>query len=89
MALGANRNNVMWMVLRQALWLALIGVAIGLPLAFAAGRFAKDELIQTSQHDPLALIAAVCVLPLLALVGTYLPARRAATINPVSALRSE
>jgi predicted permease len=89
MALGANRNNVMWMVLRQALWLALIGVAIGLPLAFAAGRFAKDELIQTSQHDPLALIAAVCVLPLLALVGTYLPARRAATINPVSALRAE
>jgi ABC-type antimicrobial peptide transport system permease subunit len=79
----------MWMVLRQALWLALIGVAIGLPLAFAAGRFAKDELIQTSQHDPLALIAAVCVLPLLALVGTYLPARRAATINPVSALRAE
>jgi ABC-type antimicrobial peptide transport system permease subunit len=89
MALGANRNNVMWMVLRQAFLLAVLGVAVGLPLAFLAGRFAKDELIQTSQHDPLALLAAICILPLLAVAGTFLPARRAASVNPVSALRSE
>jgi putative ABC transport system permease protein len=89
MALGANRNNVMWMVLRQAFLLALLGVAVGLPLAFVAGRFAKDELIQTSQHDPLALLTAICILPLLAVAGTFLPARRAASVNPVSALRSE
>ncbi len=89
MALGANRSNVMWMVLRQAFLLAVLGVAVGLPLAFVAGRFAKDELIQTSQHDPLALVAAICILPLLAVAGTFLPARRAASINPVSALRSE
>ncbi|HXR39921.1 MAG TPA: ABC transporter permease [Terracidiphilus sp.] len=89
MALGANRAQVMWMVLRQALVLALLGVAAGLPLAFVAGRFSRGELIQTSQHDPLALIAAICILPLLAVAGTYLPARRAANINPVTALRSE
>jgi ABC-type antimicrobial peptide transport system permease subunit len=89
MALGANRGDVMWLVLRQAFLLALLGVAVGLPLAFAAGRFAKGELIQTSQHDPFALIAAICILPLLAVAGTYLPARRAASLNPVSALRSE
>jgi ABC-type antimicrobial peptide transport system permease subunit len=89
MALGANRANVMWMVLRQALVLAVIGIAVGLPLAFFAGRLAQGELIQTSQHDPLALIAAVCVLPLLAVAGTYLPARRAANINPTTALRSD
>lgn len=89
MALGANRGDVMWMVLRQAFLLALLGVAAGLPLAFAAGRFAKDELIQTSQHDPLALIAAICVLPLLAVAGTYLPARRAAAVNPIRALRAD
>jgi len=89
MALGANRANVMWMVLRQACILALIGVAIGLPLAFFAGRFAKDQLIHTSQHDPIALIAAICLLPLLAVVGTLLPARRAAAIDPARALRSE
>jgi ABC-type antimicrobial peptide transport system permease subunit len=87
MALGANRGDVMWMVLRQALVLAVLGVAVGLPLAFVAGRFAQGELIQTSQYDPLALIAAVCVLPLLAVAGTYLPARRAANINPTAALR--
>ena len=89
MALGADRRDVMWMVLRQAFLLALLGVAVGLPLAFFAGQFAKDELVHTSQHDPLALIAAICVLPLLAVAGTYLPARRAAAINPVAALRSE
>jgi len=89
MALGANRGDVMWMVLRQAMLLALLGVALGLPLAFVAGRFAKDELIRTSQHDPLALLAAICLLPLMAVAGTYLPARRAARVNPVAALRAE
>jgi ABC-type antimicrobial peptide transport system permease subunit len=89
MALGANRGNVMWMVLRQACMLALLGVAIGLPLAFFAGRFAKDQLIRTSQHDPIALIAAICVLPLLAIAGTLLPARRAAAIDPAKAIRAE
>jgi putative ABC transport system permease protein len=89
MALGANRAQVMGMVLRQAFLLALMGVAIGLPLAFVAGRFAKHELIQTSQHDPLALFAAICILLLLAVAATYLPARQAAAVNPVSALRAE
>lgn len=89
MALGANRTQVMWMVLRHAVMLALIGVAIGLPLAFLAGRLARQELIQTSQFDPLTIIAAVCILPLLAVAGTCLPARRAAGVNPVSALRIE
>ena len=89
MALGASRGSVMGLVLRQAVQLALIGVAVGLPLAFAAGRFAKGELIQTSQHDPLSIIAAVCILPLLAVAGTLIPARRAAATNPVTALRAE
>jgi ABC-type antimicrobial peptide transport system permease subunit len=89
MALGANRAQVMWIVMRQALLLALLGVAVGLPLAFVAGRLAQGELIQTSQHDPLALIAAICILPLLAVAGTLLPARRAANINPVAALRGD
>jgi ABC-type antimicrobial peptide transport system permease subunit len=88
MALGADRNQVMWMIIRQTCWLALLGVATGLPLAFAAGRFARGELIHTSQHDPWAIIAAVCILPLLAVAGTYLPARRAAAINPIKALRA-
>jgi hypothetical protein len=89
MALRANRANVMWMVLRQACLLALMGVAAGLPLAFAAGRFARGELIHTSPYDPLALLVVVPLLPLLAIAGTWLPARRAAAIDPVRTLRSE
>jgi ABC-type antimicrobial peptide transport system permease subunit len=89
MALGANRSQVMWMVLRQALILALLGVAIGIPLASLAGRLAKEELIQTSQFDPLTLIAIMLILPMLAVPGTFLPAIRAAGVNPVPALRNE
>ncbi|WP_446743621.1 ABC transporter permease [Silvibacterium acidisoli] len=90
MALGANRASVMWMVLRHAGVLALIGVAAGVPLAFAAGRFAREaELLRTSQYDPLVLLSAMSLLPLLALAGTWLPARRAAAIDPIHALRTE
>jgi putative ABC transport system permease protein len=89
MALGARPGHVMWMVLRQACILAAFGVLVGLPLAFFAGRFAKDELVQTSQRDPLTLVLAILILPLLAVAGTWLPARRAAAIDPVRALRSE
>jgi len=67
----------------------LLGVVIGLPLAFLAGRLAKEELIMTSQFDPLTLVAIMVILPLLAVAGTFLPARRAAGVNPVLALRNE
>ena len=89
MALGAGRPRVMWMVLRQALLLVLIGVAAGFPLAYYAGRFAQDQLVKTSQHDVLSLCAAICLLPLLAVAGTLLPARRAAGIDPARALKAE
>ncbi|HEY3990628.1 MAG TPA: ABC transporter permease [Acidobacteriaceae bacterium] len=88
-ALGAQPLHVVWMVVRQAAILAAIGVAVGLPLALTAGHFAHHELIHTSQRDPLTLILAICVLPLLALAGTLVPARRAAAINPTEALRAE
>jgi len=89
MALGAGRVQVMWMVLRQAFVLAMLGVAAGLPLVYFAGRFAKDELVKTSQYDLLALLAAVSIPPLLAVAGTLLPARRAAAIDPARALRAD
>jgi putative ABC transport system permease protein len=88
-ALGARPLHVIWMVVRQAAVLAVIGVAVGLPLALVAGHFAQGELIHTSQRDPLTLLAAICILPLLALTGTLLPARRATAINPTEALRAE
>lgn len=88
-ALGARRLHVMWIVLRQACLWSFAGVAIGLPLALVAGHFAQYELFQTSPYDPLTLLAASAILPLLAVAGTCLPASRAAAINPVLALRSE
>jgi ABC-type antimicrobial peptide transport system permease subunit len=69
--------------------LALFGIAAGLPLAFFAGRFARNELFHISQHDPVTLIVAICILPLLAIAGTWLPARSAATVAPAKALRAE
>jgi predicted permease len=89
MALGANRGQVMAMVLRQSFLLSLLGVGIGLPLAFATGRLARKELVQTSQHDPLAMITAIVILLALGIAATFLPARQAAAVNPVSALRTE
>lgn len=89
MALGASRANVMWLVTRQAFLLSLMGIAVGLPLVFFAGRFAKQELFHTSQYDPLVIAAAVAVLPLLAVAGTWLPARRASRVDPVKALRAD
>jgi putative ABC transport system permease protein len=88
-ALGARPLHVVAMVVRQAAILALVGVAVGLPLALAAGHFAQSQLIHTSQRDPLTLLAAICILPVLALAGTLLPARRATAINPTEALRAE
>ena len=89
MALGADRRRVMVMVLRQSFLLSLLGIGIGLPLAWVAGRLAQKELVQTSQHDPFALTGAVGILLLLGIAATLLPARQAAAVNPVSALRSE
>lgn len=88
-ALGAGRHEVIWMVLRQAGALALIGIGVGLPLAFVAARLAKSELFQTSQYDPLTFLFVVCALLLLAVAGTWLPARRAANVDPMEALRSK
>jgi hypothetical protein len=89
MALGAGHTNVMWMVFRQACGLTLLGIAVGLPLAFLAGSLARSELFHTPADDPATFVGVICILPLLAIAGTWLPARRAASIDPMRALRSE
>jgi len=88
-ALGANRRNVIRMVTRQARMFALIGMAAGVPLVFAAGCLAKQELINTSHFDPVFIFAAVAVLLLLAVAVTWLPARGASRIDPVKAMRAK
>jgi predicted permease len=88
-AVGAQRQNVLWLVLRETLALALLGVAIGIPSALAATRLIATMLFGLTPSD-LPTIAAVSLLLLLvALFAGYLPARRASTIDPIVALRTD
>jgi len=88
-ALGAQRENVLWIVLRETLALAIIGLVVGIPCAIAACRLISSMLFGLSPSD-LPTIAAVSLLLLLvALFAGYLPARRASSIDPLVALRSD
>jgi predicted permease len=89
MALGADRGNVVRMVLRGALLQAGIGLAIGIPVALGAARWMTDQLYQVRSYDPLSLMTAVLVLLISATVAGFVPARRASMIEPMQALRTE
>jgi predicted permease len=87
MALGASRSSVVSMVLRGALWQILFGLALGIPAALAAGHWMKSLLYDVGSYDPLALAGATLVLGVCALAAGFIPARRAASIEPMKALR--
>jgi ABC-type antimicrobial peptide transport system permease subunit len=89
MALGANRNNILLMVLREAAILLGIGLAIGTGLALAAGTAAASMLYGLNPRDPLTLGAAIAGMAGVAMLASLLPAHRAATVHPVEALREE
>ncbi len=89
MALGATRMKVVRLVLAGALVQLAIGLAIGIPAAWLAGRFMANQLYNVSASDPWALLSATAALSLCALLAGFLPARRAASIEPMQALRSE
>ena len=87
MALGAQRGTVLRMVMREGSIMLLYGIAIGLLLAAGAGKILSGILYGVGPLDPLAFTAAPLLLAVAALVATWLPAHRAATLNPVQALR--
>jgi predicted permease len=89
LALGASRSEVLGMVLRESIQLALVGIGIGLPIAFAVARTLRSMLFGLSSADPSAWVAAVIGIALVTLTAAVLPARRAASIEPMHALRSE
>jgi predicted permease len=89
MALGATRPSVVVMVLRGALWQVLVGLALGIPAALFAGHLMASQLYGVGSYDPLSLAGAILVLGLCATVAGFLPARRAASIEPMKALRTE
>ncbi|MGH9453053.1 MAG: ABC transporter permease, partial [Terriglobia bacterium] len=89
MALGANRASVIGLVLRGASVQVALGLAIGIPAALAGGRFAANQLYGVKAYDPVILGLAAAVLAACALLAGFVPARRAASIDPLQALRSE
>jgi len=89
MALGAERNAVMWIVLKEVAALAGAGVAIGLAGAFFLARQVESQLFGLSPQDPVTLLAAVTVLIVVALAAGFVPARRATAIDPLVALRAD
>ena len=93
MALGAQRGDVVWMVIREAWVLVAFGIAVGTPAAFAVARIATSRieglLFNLTATDPLTMAACAVVLGIVATFAAYLPARRAARVDPMVALRAE
>jgi putative ABC transport system permease protein len=89
MALGADRGQVVQMVLKGAFAQVLIGLALGIPSAIGAGYLIASQLFGVKPWDPLMLAAATLMLGLAALLAAVIPAQRAAGLDPVVALRSE
>lgn len=88
-ALGAPRGNLLWLVLRQAGAMLLAGVVVGLGLAWVSGQLVRGFLYGVKAHDAWTLGGAAVVLFLSGMLAAYLPARRAAGVNPMEALRAE
>ena len=89
MALGAQRGRLVWLVLREVLVLAAVGVAVSVPAALTASKLVESFLFGMKRNDPSALAAAVATLFAAAFVAGYLPARKASSIDPMVALRNE
>ncbi len=89
MAFGAVPAQVRSMVLRESTWIALTGITVGLAGALALTRLVKSMLYGISPNDPLSIAAAAAALLLVALASSWIPARRAARVQPMDALRHE
>ena len=89
MALGANRGNIVRLVLRGAFALILWGLLIGLPLTLAGAQFLGNQLYGMDPYNPMVVLTAVLALGLSALIASLIPALRASLISPLAALRAE
>jgi ABC-type antimicrobial peptide transport system permease subunit len=89
LAIGASPSVVVWMFIREGAALTLVGLAAGLAGALAGGRLIAALLFAVTPGDPATLAGVMCVLAGAAACATYLPARRAARVDPNEALRAE
>ena len=87
MALGAQPRDLLWLVVREGMWLTVIGAAVGAAAAMALGRTLSTLLYGVHANDVIVLAAALGVAHLTALLACWLPARRAARLNPIDGLR--
>jgi predicted permease len=88
-ALGASQMGVQWMVVRESLVLLALGFVIGVPAALGLTRYAGSMLFGITPHDPMPVVIAFGILVLVALAASWIPARRAASVDPLTALRYE
>jgi putative ABC transport system permease protein len=88
-ALGASRRDILALVLRQGMTLVTLGVVIGLVIAIAASRVIMTLLFGISKLDPITYLAVIALLLGIAAIACFIPARRAAAVNPIEALRAE
>jgi ABC-type antimicrobial peptide transport system permease subunit len=89
MALGSSRQGIVRMVLRETFLLTFAGLAIGIPCALASSRLLGHMLFGVSAADPATLTAVALLLSAVAALAGYLPARRAARVDPMAALRNQ
>lgn len=89
MALGASRIQVLAMVMRESLWMLIAGLAVGIPFTCFASRQLKSMLYQLSPFDPVSFVLAIVAMLLVSATAASVPARRAASIEPMQALRNE
>jgi ABC-type antimicrobial peptide transport system permease subunit len=89
MAIGAEPNDVSWLVLREVMKMSGLGLAIGLAVAFGLGLLIESQLYGVKASDPLVFVAATVLLAGVALLAGWLPARAAANVDPMTALRYE
>jgi len=89
MALGATRSSVVSMVMRGVLWQVVIGLVLGIPASLYAGYLMKSLLYGVGSYDPWAMVGAPFMIVLCATAAGFIPARRAASIEPMRALRTE
>ena len=89
MTLGATPGHIVWIVLREILMMSAIGLALGIPLAFAGSSYVRSLLFELGPHDPTAMTIAVAALTICGMLAGLIPARRAAGIDPMTAIRHE